>query len=93
MSIFDNLETYEQSSADGEYANGGDMVSHPSHYTAFPVEVINIIRMALGPDGFKAYCFGNEIKYRMRAGIKTDNADEDIKKAMMYKKFREEAGQ
>ena len=91
MSIFDNLETYELSDPDAARNHcAADMVSHPSHYTSFPVEVINIIRMALGPDGFKAYCFGNEIKYRMRAGIKTDNADMDIQKAMMYKKFREE---
>ncbi len=68
-----------------------DPVNHPSHYTAFPVEVIEIIKVALGPDGFRAYCFGNEIKYRMRAGIKGDNAAEDIAKAMAYKRFREEA--
>ena len=64
-------------------------VAHPSHYTAFPVEVIEIIKAALGPDGFTAYCFGNEIKYRMRAGLKGDNAQEDIAKALTYKSFRE----
>jgi len=68
-----------------------DAVNHPSHYTAFPVEVIEIIKAALGPDGFRAYCFGNEIKYRMRAGLKGDNAVEDVAKAMTYKRFREEA--
>lgn len=68
-----------------------DAVNHPSHYAAFPVEVIDIIRFVLGPDGFRAYCFGNEIKYRMRAGLKGDNAAEDIAKAMTYKKFRGEA--
>jgi hypothetical protein len=66
-----------------------DAVAHPPHYTAFPVEVIEIIKAALGPDGFTAYCFGNEIKYRMRAGLKGDNAQEDIAKAMTYKSFRE----
>lgn len=66
-----------------------DPVKHPPHYTAFPVEVIEIIKAALGPDGFKAYCFGNEIKYRMRAGLKGDNAQEDLAKAMTYKSFRE----
>lgn len=66
-----------------------DSVNHPSHYTAFPVEVIDIIRVALGREGFKAYCFGNEIKYRMRAGLKGDNAAEDIAKAMAYKEFRD----
>lgn len=68
-----------------------DPVSHPLHYTAFPVEVIEIIKAALGPAGFEAYCFGNEIKYRMRAGLKGDNAQEDISKAMAYKRFREAA--
>lgn len=68
-----------------------DAVNHPSHYIAFPVEVIEIIKAALGPEGFRAYCFGNEIKYRMRAGLKGDNAAEDIAKAMTYKKFRDEA--
>jgi len=69
---------------------GTDPVNHPSHYTAYPVEVIDIIRAALGPESFKAYCFGSEIKYRMRAGLKgKDKAQEDLAKAMMYKKFRE----
>jgi len=69
-----------------------DPVSHPSHYTAFPLEVIDVIKRALGPEGFKAYCFGSEIKYRMRAGLKGDDkAAEDIRKAMAYKKFREGA--
>lgn len=68
-----------------------DEVKHPEHYTAFPVEVINIIRAALGLEGFRAYCFGNEIKYRMRAGLKGDNAAQDIAKAMTYKQFRDGA--
>lgn len=65
-----------------------DMVKHPPHYTAYPVEVIEMIKAVLGPEGFKAYCFGNEIKYRMRAGLK-NAAHEDLAKAMTYKKFRE----
>ena len=68
-----------------------DAVNHPSHYTAYPVEVIDMIRKVLGPEGFKAYCLGNEIKYRMRAGLKGDNAAQDIAKAMKYKEFREAA--
>jgi len=64
-------------------------VSHPDHYNHYPIEVIEIIKKILGSEGFKAYCFGNEIKYRMRAGFKNDQS-EDIAKAMMYKKFREQ---
>lgn len=64
-----------------------DTVNHPPHYTAYPVEVIDMIRAVLGSEGFRAYCFGNEIKYRMRAGLKGD-AQQDINKAMKYKEFR-----
>ena len=65
-------------------------VKHPAHYTAYPVEVIDMIRVILGDDGFRSYCLGNEIKYRMRAGLKGDQ-QEDFEKAMQYKKFREES--
>ncbi len=65
-------------------------VKHPAHYTAYPVEVIDMIRAILGDDGFRSYCLGNEIKYRMRAGLKGDQ-QEDFEKAMQYKKFREES--
>jgi hypothetical protein len=63
-------------------------VEHPAHYTAYPVEVIDMIRLVLGPEGFKSYCLGNEIKYRFRAGLKGD-AVEDVGKAMKYMEFRE----
>lgn len=69
-----------------------DFVNHPNHYTQHPREVIDIIKdqlvAAYGLDGYRAYCWGNEIKYRMRAGLKGDAA-EDIGKAMKYKEFRE----
>lgn len=68
-----------------------DNVNHPSHYTAYPAEVIYMVKAVLGVEGFKAYCLGNEIKYRMRAGLKGDNAAEDIAKAMKYKEFRDNA--
>ena len=64
-----------------------DAVHHPSHYKQFGVEVIDIIRHVLGPDGFRAYCIGNELKYRLRAGDKGDAA-QDIAKAMKYREFR-----
>ena len=68
-----------------------DMVNHPDHYRKFPIEVIEMIKalliMKYGEDGYEAYCFGNELKYRMRAGIKGDIV-EDIKKAMKYMEFR-----
>jgi len=36
---------------------------------------------------FQYYCLGNEIKYRMRAGLK-DDVMQDIGKAMQYMEFR-----
>jgi hypothetical protein len=75
-----------------QHQNEPDPVNHPQHYTAFPVEVKEIIQdvltRAYGPDGYRAYCLGNEIKYRMRAGLKGEAA-EDIDKAMKYMEFRE----
>jgi L-arabinose isomerase len=66
-----------------------DMVNHPPHYKKYPIEVKEIIRLAVnevyGDDGYNAYCFGNEIKYRMRAGLKDkDKILEDISKANFY---------
>jgi len=70
-----------------------DQVKHPDHYKAYPMEVIDIIRHILGPEGFKAYCVGNEIKYRLRAGLKEGNdAEQDINKALQYYKFRTDGG-
>ena len=67
-----------------------DAVNHPAHYKQYPVEVIDIIRHVLGDEGFRAYCLGNEIKYRMRAGWKGDAA-QDIAKALKYADFRRAA--
>lgn len=50
-------------------------------------EAIDIIRHHLvaqyGEAGFRAYCEGNAIKYRLRAGKKHD-ADRDLLKAAVY---------
>ena len=65
-----------------------DPIQRPAHYQRFGMEVIDIIRHVLGPEGFRAYCIGNEIKYRLRAGDKGD-AQQDLGKAMKYREFRE----
>ena len=65
-----------------------EAVDHPEHYNQYPIEVIEIIKRVLGPEGFEYYCLGSELKYRLRAGFKKDQA-EDIAKAMKYKQFRE----
>ena len=68
-----------------------DNVNHPEHYKAFPLEVIDMIYLLLSKmpnlKPFEAYCIGNELKYRFRAGLKGD-AQEDILKSMEYMKFR-----
>ena len=74
--------------ADGTVIMPHDPVERPSHYQRLGMEVIDIIRHVLGPEGFKAYCIGNELKYRLRAGDKGDAA-QDMAKAMKYREFRE----
>ena len=71
-----------------EKAPSYDPVESPAHYQQFGMEVIDIIRHVLGPEGFRAYCIGNELKYRLRAGDKGDAA-QDLAKAMKYREFRE----
>lgn len=60
-----------------------DMVNHPGHYQLMPgIEVKDIIKTVLGDDEFISYCYGNVIKYILRARKK--NGIEDIKKARVY---------
>ena len=60
-----------------------DPVHHPAHYTSGKVECIEAIEAALGPEGFRAYCRGNALKYIWRAGRKGD-AGQDLRKARWY---------
>lgn len=79
-----------------EISKTGDPVNHPGHYTSLPIEAIKAIKLLVtevyGEDGFRAYCFGNELKYRLRAGFKGP-AEEEIGKALKYREFREDDGQ
>jgi len=69
-----------------------DSVNSPNHYQQFSKEVKDIIRFTLGDEGYKAYCQGNEIKYRLRAGFKDSHlmgaGDIDLAKAMKYNRMR-----
>lgn len=59
-----------------------DNVNHPNHYQVLPdVEAIDIIKAILG-NGFTDYCYGNVLKYLLRATKK--NGLEDFKKANVY---------
>jgi len=71
-----------------------DAVNNPSHYEVLKdIDAVTIIKATL--DGLKdrltpydAYCLGNILKYRLRAGNK-DNLEQDIGKANKYKELAE----
>lgn len=56
-----------------------DNVNHPSHYISGGLEAIDVIE-AFGLD----FHLGNAAKYILRAGKKTADATQDIKKARWY---------
>lgn len=61
-----------------------DMVKSPKHYQFFPdVEAIEIIAGSMTVEGFRGYCMGNRLKYRLRAGNK-DKLEQDIAKSDFY---------
>lgn len=60
-----------------------DMVNSPPHYNQAGIECIEAIFAALGPEGFKAYCKGNALKYMWRHQYKGKPV-EDLQKAQWY---------
>jgi len=56
-----------------------DPVNHPSHYTAHPsgVECIQVTE-------HMNFCIGNAVKYLWRAGQKSEDPLEDLRKAEWY---------
>ena len=64
-----------------------DAVSNPKHYQVIgEYEAIDIIKKLLGPSDFIAYCYGNILKYTLRAK-KKENFVQDLAKATMYQSF------
>ena len=61
-----------------------DAVHSPKHYQipGTGIEVIDVIEGILTPEQFEGYCYGNIIKYILRAPNK--NGAEDLKKAAVY---------
>jgi hypothetical protein len=57
---------------------------NPNHYKRGGVETIDQMLTLFGSAKVKAFCELNAFKYRMRAGHKSKNIEEDIKKAMWY---------
>lgn len=68
----------------------------PNHYKEFGIEVKEIIKFVLEHADnsftpYEAFCVGNELKYRLRAGFKGEEKMlVDMNKAMEYYKYREE---
>lgn len=64
-----------------------DAVKSPSHYQLFEgVEAIEVIARSMTQEMFKGYCLGNILKYRLRAGKKSELAtlEKDMAKATFY---------
>ncbi|WP_254846783.1 DUF3310 domain-containing protein [Oceanobacillus sojae] len=66
-----------------------DAVSHPSHYTAGEIEVIDIIKQTVAgyDDPFVAHSVGTATKYLNRAPYKHATPTEDLKKSRAYIDF------
>lgn len=56
-----------------------ETVNHPSHYNSGGIEVIDVIE-----DWGLGFSLGNALKYICRAGRKTNDPTEDLKKAQWY---------
>ena len=69
--------------------SNSDPVNSPKHYAVFDdIEAIEIIARSMTKEMFKGYCFGNLLKYRLRAGGK-DDVDQELGKAEKYKELYE----
>lgn len=67
-------------------------VTKPSHYMLFDdIEAIEVIARSMTVEQFKGYCLGNILKYRLRAGKKSELAylEKDLAKADFYKELFE----
>lgn len=65
-------------------------VRKPSHYQVFDgVESIEIIARSMTVSEFRGFCMGNVLKYRLRAGKKSELAtmEKDLNKAAFYQEL------
>lgn len=65
-------------------------VRNPSHYQVFDgLESIAVIARSMTVSEFRGFCMGNVLKYRLRAGKKSDQANvtKDLGKADFYKEL------
>jgi len=61
-----------------------EQVNHPVHYNSYSIEVIDMMERIWGITPTITFCEMNAFKYRMRAGIKHDNPEEDLNKEAWY---------
>lgn len=67
-----------------------DSVRKPSYYQVFDgVESIEIIARSMTVSEFRGFCMGNVLKYRLRAGKKSELAtmEKDLNKAAFYQEL------
>lgn len=72
--------------------DGIEGVTKPSHYALFDdIEAIEVIARSMTREQFKGFCLGNILKYRLRAGKKSELAylEKDLAKASFYSELYE----
>lgn len=63
------------------------MPNKQTHYINSAKQPIEILQSIFTPKEFQAFCFGNELKYRMRADYKGQE-ESDMHKAIVYNYWR-----
>ena len=63
------------------------MPNKQKHYINSAKQPIEILQSIFTPKEFQAFCFGNELKYRMRADYKGQE-ESDMHKAIVYNYWR-----
>lgn len=82
-----SLSITNQAQSETTTIGQGDSVRKPSHYQVFDgVESIEIIARSMTVSEFRGFCMGNVLKYRLRAGKKSELAtmEKDMAKAEFY---------
>lgn len=75
----DGVAIGTEAGAEAEVEAGAEAINHPSHYHPDSIEAIDVIEAwGLG------FHLGNVVKYIARAGLKSNDELEDLKKAQWY---------
>ena len=85
-----NVVSFDQCNCGAVDIGEDDGVRQPSHYQVFDgVESIEIIARSMTVSEFRGFCMGNVLKYRLRAGKKSELAtmEKDLNKAAFYQEL------